>query len=151
VAQRRDRAHAPRRRGPVGNLGSRPPRRWGIEIRYDTSAAKTRAGWPRPRDRVVAKGPQGFATLPGKAVVLACGGFENQPANGGVPTSATRGNTRRFRGSNFNYGDGLRMALEIGRHAVGALGGCHATPINAEAPDYGVQKLTDKTNRLSYP
>jgi len=33
---------------------------------------------------------------------------------------------------------------------VGHWGGCHATPINAEAPDYGVQHLTDKTNRLSY-
>src|ERR1019366_6658071 len=28
--------------------------------------------------------------------------------------------------------------------------GCHATPINAEAPDYGRRDLTDKTNRLSY-
>jgi tricarballylate dehydrogenase len=28
--------------------------------------------------------------------------------------------------------------------------GCHATPINAEAPAFGDRQLTDKTNRLSY-
>ena len=56
-----------------------------------------------------------------------------------------------MRGSNFNYGDGLKMALDIGAMPWGHWGGCHATPINAEAPDYGGRDLTDKTNRLSYP
>ena len=56
-----------------------------------------------------------------------------------------------MRGSNFNHGDGLKMALDIGAMPWGHWGGCHATPINADAPDYGVRKLTDKTNRLSYP
>jgi tricarballylate dehydrogenase len=32
----------------------------------------------------------------------------------------------------------------------GQWSGCHATPINAEAPAFGDRKLTDKTNRLSY-
>jgi tricarballylate dehydrogenase len=42
------------------------------------------------------------------------------------------------------------MALDIGAMPWGHWSGCHATPINAEAADYGVQNLTDKTNRLSY-
>ena len=32
----------------------------------------------------------------------------------------------------------------------GQWSGCHATPIDAEAPPYGDRELTDKTNRLSY-
>jgi len=42
------------------------------------------------------------------------------------------------------------MALEIGAMPWGQWTGCHATPINAEAPAFGDRKLTDKTNRLSY-
>ena len=43
------------------------------------------------------------------------------------------------------------MALEIGAMPWGQWSGCHATPINAEAPAFGDRQLTDKTNRLSYP
>ena len=56
----------------------------------------------------------------------------------------------KVRGSNFNYGDGLKMALGVGAMPWGHWGGCHATPINTEAADYGKRKMTDKTNRLSY-
>ena len=47
----------------------------------------------------------------------------------------------KVRGSNFNYGDGLRMAMELGAMPWGHWGGCHATPIVAEAPDYGVRNM----------
>jgi tricarballylate dehydrogenase len=43
------------------------------------------------------------------------------------------------------------MALEIGALPWGQWSGCHATPINADAPPFGDRELTDKTNRLSYP
>jgi hypothetical protein len=43
------------------------------------------------------------------------------------------------------------MALEIGALPCGQWTGCHSTPIDAEAPPHGDRKLTDKTNRLSYP
>ena len=56
----------------------------------------------------------------------------------------------KVRGSNFNYGDGLKMALDVGAMPWGHWGGCHATPIVTEAPDYGKREMTDKTNRLSY-
>jgi hypothetical protein len=35
--------------------------------------------------------------------------------------------------------------------APGQWTGCHSTPIDAGAPPHGDRKLTDKTNRLSYP
>jgi tricarballylate dehydrogenase len=43
------------------------------------------------------------------------------------------------------------MALEIGALPHGQWTGCHSTPIDADAPPHGDRKLTDKTNRLSYP
>ena len=43
------------------------------------------------------------------------------------------------------------MALAIGALPHGQWTGCHSTPIDADAPPHGDRKLTDKTNRLSYP
>ncbi|MFN7087018.1 MAG: FAD-dependent tricarballylate dehydrogenase TcuA [Burkholderiales bacterium] len=121
----------------------------GIEIRYDTGAQRLAQDGRGRVTGVVARGPDGITTFPGKAVILACGGFETNPAWRrrylGDPWDHAK-----VRGSNFNYGDGLRMALDIGAMPWGHWGGCHATPIDAGAPDYGVQHLTDKTNRLSY-
>jgi tricarballylate dehydrogenase len=43
------------------------------------------------------------------------------------------------------------MAIEVGALPHGQWTGCHSTPIDADAPPHGDRKLTDKTNRLSYP
>ncbi len=121
----------------------------GIEIRYETGAQRLVQAESGRVTGVVARGPDGIATFNAKAVVLGCGGFETNPAWRrhylGDPWDHAK-----VRGSNFNYGDGLRMAMDIGAMPWGHWGGCHATPIDADAPDYGVQHLTDKTNRLSY-
>ena len=121
----------------------------GIEIRYETGAQRLTQAESGRVTGVVARGPDGFVTFNAKAVVLACGGFETNPEWRlrylGAPWDHAK-----VRGSNFNYGDGLRMALDIGAMPWGHWSGCHATPINAAAADYGVQNLTDKTNRLSY-
>ena len=121
----------------------------GIEIRYESGArALTQAESGRVNG-VVVQGPNGIETIHAKAVVLGCGGFETNPAWRRLYLGDPWDHAK-VRGSNFNYGEGLRMALDIGAMPWGHWGGCHATPINAEAPDYGVQHLTDKTNRLSY-
>ena len=121
----------------------------GIEIRYDTSAMRLTQGETGRVNGVVARGPDGIATLNAKAVVLAAGGFETNPAWRRLYLGDPWDHAK-VRGSNFNYGDGLKMAMDIGAMPWGHWGGCHATPINAEAPDYGRRDLTDKTNRLSY-
>ncbi len=121
----------------------------GIEIRYETSAMRLTQGETARVNGVVARGPDGIATISAKAVVLACGGFETNP-EWRLRYLGSPWDHAKVRGSNFNYGDGLKMALDIGAMPWGHWGGCHATPINAEAPDYGRRDLTDKTNRLSY-
>ncbi|MDP2241461.1 MAG: FAD-dependent tricarballylate dehydrogenase TcuA [Burkholderiales bacterium] len=121
-----------------------------IEIRYDTHVLELTQSGAGRISGVVVRGPDGVATLPARAVVLACGGFETNPA-WRTRYLGQEWAHAKVRGSNFNYGDGLKMALDLGAMPWGHWGGCHATPIVAEAPDYGVRNMTDKTNRLSYP
>ncbi len=122
----------------------------GIDVLYDCGARSLTQDASGRVTGVVVKDPSGIKTLSAKAVVLACGGFETNPAWRrrylGDPWEHAK-----VRGSSFNYGDGLKMAMDIGAMPWGHWGGCHATPINAEAADYGDRKFTDKTNRLSYP
>ena len=122
----------------------------GIEVQYEAHVLGLSQGESGRVDGVVVRGKNGLQRLAGKAVVLACGGFETNPAWRTHYLGQEWGHAK-VRGSNFNYGDGLKMALDMGAMPWGHWGGCHATPIVAEAPDYGMRNLTDKTNRLSYP
>jgi tricarballylate dehydrogenase len=59
--------------------------------------------------------------------------------------------TVKVRGTRYDTGELTRAAFELGAASAGQWSGCHATPIDADAPEYGELRLTDKTNRLSYP
>jgi tricarballylate dehydrogenase len=83
-------------------------------------------------------------------VVLACGGFE---AN-------TEWRTRylgpgwdlaKVRGSRFNTGEGLRMALAIGASPYGNWSGCHAVQWEMNAPEFGDLAVGDQFQKHSYP
>ncbi len=122
----------------------------GIEIRYDTGARGLIQDRRGRVTGVAVEGPDGFAELSARAVVLGCGGFEANPAWRarylGRPWDHAK-----VRGTRYNTGDGLAMAIAIHAAPHGQWTGCHSTPIDADAPPYGDRKLTDKTNRLSYP
>lgn len=84
------------------------------------------------------------------AIVLACGGFE---AN-------TEWRTRylgpgwdlaKVRGTRYNTGDGLAMALRLGAQPYGHWSGCHATGWERNAADFGDLTLTPQYQRHSYP
>ena len=94
--------------------------------------------------------PDGLEDAPADAVVLASGGFE---ANAEMRASYLGAGWDRVkvRGTRFNTGETLRMALDLGAKPVGHWQGCHATPIDGLAPAVGDLPLTDRTNRLSYP
>jgi tricarballylate dehydrogenase len=124
--------------------------RRGIEIRYGTGAVRLVQDRAGRVTGVTVQDASGFSDLGARAVVLACGGFEANPAWRarylGRPWDHAK-----VRGTRYNTGDGLRMAIDAGALPYGQWTGCHSTPIDAEAPPYGDRKLTDKTNRLSYP
>jgi tricarballylate dehydrogenase len=121
----------------------------GIEIQYDAHVLSLIQNEDGAIGGVVVRRPDGLKRLEAKAVVLACGGFETNPEWRTRYLGQEWGHAK-VRGSNFNYGDGLKMALDAGAMPWGHWGGCHATPIVTEAPDYGKREMTDKTNRLSY-
>ena len=91
----------------------------------------------------------GHKEIHSRAVVLACGGFEANAAMRGQYLGKPWDNAK-VRGTKHNQGDGHKMAMAIGAMPVGQWTGCHATPIMANAADYGDLALTDRTNRLSY-
>jgi tricarballylate dehydrogenase len=124
--------------------------RRGVEIRYATSAVRLLHDRRGRVTGVAVRDPEGFADLGARAVVLGCGGFEANP-EWRARYLGRPWDHAKVRGTRYNTGDGLRMAIEIGALPHGQWTGCHSTPIDADAPPHGDRKLTDKTNRLSYP
>src|SRR5262245_55979430 len=124
--------------------------RWGVEILYGTTAVRLCQDGRGHVTGVTVRAADGFRDLTGRAVVLGCGGFEANPEWRARYLGRPWGHAK-VRGTRYNTGDGLRMALEIGALPHGQWTGCHSTPIDAAAPPHGDRKLTDKTNRLSYP
>jgi tricarballylate dehydrogenase len=121
-----------------------------VDVRYGTGAVRLTQDNQGRVTGVTVQDPAGYRDVSARAVVLACGGFEANPAWRarylGRPWDHAK-----VRGTRYNTGDGLRMAIDAGALPYGQWTGCHSTPIDADAPPYGDRKLTDKTNRLSYP
>ena len=85
-----------------------------------------------------------------KSVIIASGGFQ---AN-------TEWRTRylgagwemaKVRGSKFNTGDGIKMALDIGASPYGNWSGCHAVGWDYNAPEFGDLTVGDNFQKHSYP
>ena len=123
--------------------------RKGIEVRYECAATELIVNRQGHVVGVKIRGPQGFEEVRANGVVLGAGGFESNAA-WRAQYLGRPWDHAKVRGTAFNQGDGLRMALEIGAMPFGNWSGCHASPIAAEAPVFGDRKLTDRTNRVSY-
>lgn len=84
------------------------------------------------------------------AVILACGGFE---ANSEMRTRylGPGWDLARVRGTRFNTGDGIRMALDIGAMPHGNWSGCHAVAWDRNAPEFGDLAVGDNFQKHSYP
>jgi tricarballylate dehydrogenase len=123
--------------------------RRGIEVLYGARALSLIAGDDGVRG-VRVKQDGRTREVPARAVVLAAGGFQ---AN-------TEWRTRylgpgwdlaKVRGTRFNTGDGLRMALEIGAMPTGQWSGCHAVGWERNAPEFGDLGVGDGFQKHSYP
>jgi tricarballylate dehydrogenase len=88
--------------------------------------------------------------LKSRAVVLASGGFE---ANSEWRTRylGPVWELARVRGTRFNTGDGLRMALEADAMPWGHWSGCHAVAWDLNAPPFGDLTVGDGFQKHSYP
>ncbi len=120
----------------------------GIEVRYDTRVASLIYDGERVSGvRAQEQGKPG--ELRAKAVVLACGGFEANP-EWRTRYLGPGWELAKVRGTRFNVGDGLRMALDIGAAPYGNWSGCHATGWDRYAPEFGDVNVGDQFQKHSY-
>jgi tricarballylate dehydrogenase len=108
-------------------------RKAGVRVEYETQAIaliEDDVGVVGVRARVGRKKVEIF----GKSVVLAAGGFEASP-EWRTRYLGPSWELAKVRGSRFNMGDGLRMALDIGAMPFGNWSGCHSASWDLNAPD----------------
>jgi tricarballylate dehydrogenase len=122
--------------------------REGIEIFYETRALELIYDGVKVSG-VRARHKGEVMDFRAKSVVLASGGFE---AN---PEMRTRylgpgWELAKVRGTRFNQGDGLKMALNIGAAPYGNWSGCHATGWDRYAPEFGDVNVGDQFQKHSY-
>ncbi len=124
--------------------------RKGAEVLYQTKAASLVTD---QRGHVVGlsvRDPEGYRQVRCGSVVLACGGFE---ANAEMRTRylGPGWELAKVRGTRFNTGDGINMALEIGAQSYGHWSGCHAVAWDLNAPPHGDRNIGDLFQKHSYP
>src|SRR3954462_11860633 len=121
----------------------------GIEIRYNTRATDLISDGVRVSG-VRFKCGNETGALKARAVVLASGGFE---ANAEMRTRylGPGWDLAKVRGTRFNTGGGIKMALDIGAMPYGNWSGCHAVGWDYGAPEFGDLAVGDNFQKHSYP
>jgi tricarballylate dehydrogenase len=122
----------------------------GVRLLYERQVGRILADDSGHVTGVEARGPSGLERYAARAVIVASGGFQANPEMRTAYLGGPWGQVKA-RGSRFNTGEVIRAMLALGAQSYGDWSGRHATPIDADAPNYGDLRLTDKTNRLSYP
>jgi tricarballylate dehydrogenase len=84
------------------------------------------------------------------AVILASGGFQSN-VEWRTRYLGPGWDLAKVRGTRYNTGDGIRMALEIGATSAGNWSGCHAVAWDANAPEFGDPRIGDSFQKHSYP
>jgi tricarballylate dehydrogenase len=122
----------------------------GIEVRYEAKATRLRLDERGAVRGLECRDRDGFHELAASAVVLACGGFEANP-EWRTRYLGPDWELARVRGTRYNTGDGIRMALEIGAQPYGHWSSCHAVAWDLNAPPFGDRKVGDGFQKHSYP
>src|SRR5262250_204488 len=121
----------------------------GIKIQYDSRAVELIYENGRVNGVRIRK-DDGLHELRSRSVILACGGFE---ANAEMRTRylGPGWDLAKVRGSRFNTGAGIKMALDIGAMPYGNWSGCHAVGWDYNAPEFGDLAVGDNFQKHSYP
>jgi tricarballylate dehydrogenase len=123
--------------------------REGIEIAYETRAmALLERGGRVTGVEVSSHGER--TEIRAGAVVLASGGFEANP-EWRARYLGPGYDLAKVRGTRFNMGDGIRMALDVGALPWGHWSGAHAVGWEMNAPAFGDLAVGDGFQKHSYP
>ena len=121
----------------------------GIEVRFGTRAIRLSHDGARVTGVKVKKDGK-IHELGAKAVVMATGGFQANP-EWRTRYLGPGWDQAKVRGTRFNTGDGIRMALEVGAASYGNWSGCHAVGWDRNAPEFGDLAVGDQFQKHSYP
>lgn len=122
----------------------------GVKVRYDSPVVSLLQEEDGMVTGVVCKGRGGREEIRAGAVVLAGGGFEADPRMRAAYLGP-QWDLAKVRGTPYNTGEVLRMALEAGAQPYGNWSGCHAIAWDAAAPPTGDRELTNLLSKQSYP
>lgn len=120
-------------------------RRSGIDTRFDCALSDL----VMDQSRIVGVRHDG-GTIEAGAVVLAAGGFEADPRR----RAAYLGpgwDLAKVRGTPYNTGEVLEIAISHGARPRGHWSGCHAIAWDAEAGDHGDRATSNRWSRQGYP
>ncbi len=121
----------------------------GIEILYETRALSLLYDHEKVYG-VTVKHKGKVRDIHAKAVILAAGGFESN-AEMRTRYLGPGWEMAKVRGTRFNTGDGINMALAIGAMSHGNWSGCHAVGWDMNAPEFGDLTVGDNFQKHSYP
>ena len=124
--------------------------REGIKIFYETPALSLLTTDDGAVCGVQAKQKGRAIDIRAKAVVIACGGFESSAEMRARYLGPTW-DLAKVRGTRYNMGVGIKMALDIGAQPYGHWSGCHAVGWDMNAPPFGDLEVGDAFQKHSYP
>jgi len=135
-------------RGLVDQL-YRAAEKAGVKIKYN-AWARDLVYTDRGVEGVVVNIDGVTSRIDARSVVLACGGFEANAA-WRARHLGPGWDLAKVRGSRYNCGDGLDMALRIGAQSAGHWSGCHAVGWERYADEFGSFDTMDDYERDNYP
>jgi tricarballylate dehydrogenase len=131
------------------NMLTESAKKHGIDILYATRAVDLLYNGTRV-EGVRVRHDETLREIKAKAVVLAAGGFQANP-EWRTRYLGPGWDLAKVRGTRYNTGDGIRMALDIGAAPCGNWSGCHAVQWEMNAPEFGDLAVGDQFQKHSYP
>jgi len=125
-------------------------RRDGIELFYEAPAHSLTVDADGRVTGVRARHQGRLVDVAAKAVVVAAGGFESN-AEWRARYLGKNWDLAKVRGTRFNTGAGIQMALDVGAMPYGHWSGSHAVAWDLNAPEFGDLKVGDGFQKHSYP
>lgn len=122
----------------------------GVEIRYSSKATRFLTDNRGAISGVEVQGEDGSYEINVSSVVLASGGFEANPEMR-CRYLGPGWELARVRGTPYNTGDGIGMAMEIGVQPYGHWSGCSAVSWDLNAPLHGSISAREPYQRNGYP
>jgi len=121
----------------------------GIEILYEARATRLLCSEDGVRGVEFKRKGKALQVEAG-CVVLAAGGFQANPEMR-ARYLGPGWELAKVRGTRFNTGDVIQMALDIGAAPTGNWSGCHAVAWERNAPEFGDLLIGDQFQKHSYP